>query len=102
LSPELRTEEERIFREQKTLLETEWKKVKEYADLLALKMNGLWQEFYSFNDMTSRDKIQREISGTYLKLLEARQEEAKTKERLDQFISQARKEGVPPGWLREK
>ncbi|MFB0565021.1 MAG: hypothetical protein ACETWK_05015 [Candidatus Aminicenantaceae bacterium] len=102
LSSEFRSEKEKIFRERKASLEAEWSKAKEFADLLALKMNGLWQEFYSFNDMTSRDKIQREISDTYLKLLKARQDEARAQEAVDQFIAQARKEGVPPGWIREK
>lgn len=65
-------------------LEEKWKKVKEYSDLLSLKMNGLWQEFYSLDDMISRDHIQREISETYLKLLKSREDEKKAKEELDQ------------------
>ncbi len=65
-------------------LEEKWKKAKEYSELLSLKMNGLWQEFYSLDDMISRDSIQREISETYLKLLKSREEEKKAKEEFDQ------------------
>lgn len=65
-------------------LEEKWKKAKEYSGLLSLKMNGLWQEFYSLDDMISRDQIQREISETYLKLLQAQEVEKKIKEELDQ------------------
>jgi len=57
--------------------ESRWQKAKEYADLLELKLNALWQEFYSLNDMTPRDKIQQEISDTFEKYTRARQEEAK-------------------------
>jgi hypothetical protein len=57
-------------------LESRWQKAKEYADLLELKMNALWQEFYSMDDMTSRDKIQQEISATFEKYTRARQDEA--------------------------
>ncbi len=65
-------------------LEEKWKKAKEYSGLLSLKMNGLWQEFYSLDDMMSRDRIQSEISDTYLRLLQAKEEEKKAKEELDQ------------------
>jgi len=58
--------------------ESRWQKAKEYADLLELKLNALWQEFYSMDDMTSRDKIQQEISATFEKYTQARQEEART------------------------
>jgi hypothetical protein len=56
--------------------EARWQKAKEYADLLELKLNALWQEFYSMDDMTSRDKIQQEISATFEKYTRAREEEA--------------------------
>ena len=72
-------------------LEQKWKKTKEYADLLALKMNGLWQEFYSLDDMTPRDTIQREISETYLKLQKAKKEEEKAKKELDQIRQKTKK-----------
>jgi len=64
-------------------LENKWKKAEEYAQLLTLKMNALWQEFYSMNDMTSRDEIQRQISNTYQKLQKAQEDEKKLKTELD-------------------
>lgn len=65
-------------------LEEKWKRAKEYSDLLSLKMNALWQEFYSLDDMISRDSIQSEISETYLKLQKANEEEEKARKELDQ------------------
>jgi hypothetical protein len=52
-----------------------------------MKMNGLWQEYYSMDDMAPRDKIQKEISETSIKLEEAREREAKAKEELDRFLA---------------
>ena len=60
-------------------------KAQEYVELLTIKMNGLWQEFYSMDDMTSRDSIQRQIDTTYRQLekaqkdLEALQKQAETR-----------------------
>lgn len=99
-SPKSQAEEEKIFKEQKASLEEKWNKAKELVSLYTTKMNGLWQEFYSLDDMTSRDKIQREISETNLKLQKAREDETKAKEELDKFLAQARKKGIPPGWLK--
>jgi hypothetical protein len=84
----------------KTELESRWAKAKEYADLLETKMAALWQEFYSMDDMTSRDSIQREISETFTKLEKAREEEAKAKDELDQYLASIRKEKAPPIWFR--
>ncbi|MFW6160397.1 MAG: hypothetical protein ACOC57_04565 [Acidobacteriota bacterium] len=66
-------------------LEEEWQKAREMVGLLTLKMNALWQEFYSLDDMTSRDKIQQEISATYLQLQKAQQEEEKLREELERL-----------------
>jgi hypothetical protein len=35
-------------------LEQKWKNAREQVGLLTTKMNGLWQEFYSMDDMSSR------------------------------------------------
>ena len=93
--------DEKAFRQRIASLEEKWKKAQEYSDLLATKMNGLWQEFYNLgNDMTYRGKIQADISETYLKLQRSREEEARAKQDVDAFLEEARRQGVPPGWLR--
>ncbi len=93
--------DEKAFRQRRAALEEEWNKAREYSDLLATKMNGLWQEFYNLgNDMTYRGKIQADISETYLKLQRSREEEAKAKQEMDAFLEEARRQGIPPGWLR--
>ncbi len=76
-----------------TLLEAQqkWQKAKEYVDLLTLKINGLWQKFYSFRDWTLRDSIQREMNDTLLKLQKAKADEAKAKQELDRIRLRKRK-----------
>lgn len=64
-------------------LEEKWKKANEYVSLLNLRMTGLWQQFYSLDEMASRDAVQKEISTTYLALQQAQQEADKLKEELD-------------------
>lgn len=52
-------------------LEQEYEKAKEYVELLTIKMNGLWQKYYSADDATPKERIQSEISQTYLQLQKA-------------------------------
>lgn len=84
----------------KAELEEKWMKAKEYVSLLETKMNALWQEFYSLDDMTSRDSIQQQISETFLKLEKAQEEEAKLKEELDKVMARISREKAPPLWFR--
>lgn len=71
-------------------LEQKWKSAREQVGLLTTKMNGLWQEFYSMDDMSSREKIQREISETSLRLQKAKEEEAKARKEYQQARAGAR------------
>ena len=76
-------------------LEAKWKKAREYVGLLTTKMNGLWQEFYSMDDMTSREKIQREISETSLRLQKAKEDEARARGEYKQARTGARMKIYP-------
>jgi len=80
-----RAETQKQYEARKAELENAWAAAKDKADLLTLKMKTLWQQFYTFNSMTTKDTIQREISDTYQKLQTAQAEEIKAKEELDQF-----------------
>ena len=84
----------------KSELEDAWNKAQELVELLTLKMNGLWQEFYSLDDMQHRERIQQQISETYEKLLRAQDDEIKVRKELDDFIAHAPREGVPKIWIR--
>jgi len=56
-----------------------WKRAKEYVDLLTLRLNALWQEYYSLDEATSQEKVLREIDRVSRKLEKAREEEEKIK-----------------------
>lgn len=85
--------------EQKQLEEAH-QKAQEYVELLTLKLNALWQEFYSLDDMTPRDQIQQAIAETYLKLQKAQEEEEKLRQQLERYLSTIKKENIPSLWIR--
>jgi len=72
-------------------LEQKWKSAREQVGLLTTSMNGLWQEFYSMDDMSSRENIQRNISETSLRLQKAKEEEAAARKEYQQARTGARK-----------
>jgi hypothetical protein len=91
---------EKEFRTQLAELKVKSDQAQEQVDLYTLKMNGLWQEFYSLDDMKSRELIQLQISETYDKLTKAQLDADKAKKELDDFMANARREGVPSIWIR--
>jgi uncharacterized coiled-coil protein SlyX len=72
-------------------LEQKWNSQKEYVSLLSTRINGLWQEYYSMDDMMDRGGIQKEIAETSQKLEKAQQDEAKMKEDLEKLRGQVKK-----------
>jgi len=60
-------------------LEGKWKKSDEMVSLLNLKMNALYQKYYNGDELTPRQKIEKEIAETYQQLLEAQKEADKAK-----------------------
>jgi hypothetical protein len=72
----------------------------EMVDLLTIKMNALYQEFYGLDNLKSREMIQIQISDTYDKLLKAETESAKAKKDLEDFLAQTKKASTPSIWIR--
>lgn len=70
------------------------------VDLLTLKMNALYQEFYSLDNMKSRELVQAQISDTYDKLLKAEMEAKQTAKDLQDHLSQAKKAGGQSIWIK--
>ena len=69
------------------------------VDLLTLKMNALYQEFYSLDNMKSREMIQAQISDTYDKLLKAEVESKQAAKDLQDFLNQSKKAGGSSIWF---
>ncbi len=72
----------------------------EMVDLLTLKMNTLYQEFYGLDSLKSREMIQVQISDTYDKLLKAETESAKADKDLEEFMAQTNKAQAPAIWIK--
>jgi hypothetical protein len=70
------------------------------VDLLTIKMNALYQEFYGLDNLKSREMVQLQISDTYDKLLKAETESSKAKKDLEDFMAQPKKENSPSIWIR--
>ncbi|MDI6845433.1 MAG: hypothetical protein QME28_04775 [Candidatus Saccharicenans sp.] len=83
-----------------TPLEEDWKKAREYVELLTLKLNALWAEFYGMSDMKTKDYIQMQISETYEKLLKAQEEEARLRQQYESQVNRKKSESAPPIWIR--
>ena len=72
----------------------------EMIDLLTLKLNSLYQEFYGLDNMKSREIIQLQISDTYDKLLKAETDAKKANKDLEDFVANTKRESVPDIWIR--
>jgi hypothetical protein len=76
------------------------KQKEEMIDLLKLKLNSLYQEFYGLDNMKSREIIQLQISDTYDKLLKAEADAKKATKDLEDFLANTKRENVPDIWIR--
>ncbi len=70
------------------------------VDLLTLKMNALYQEFYTLDNLKSRELLQAQISDTYDKLLKAQVDAQKAAKDLEDFVAQTKKDSTPSIWIR--
>ncbi|MGQ9800130.1 MAG: hypothetical protein ACUVRL_00460 [Candidatus Saccharicenans sp.] len=81
-------------------LEEAWKKAQEYVELLTLKLNSLWAQFYGLSDMKSKDYIQMQISETYEKLTKAQEEEARLRQQYEKQVNRKKSESASPLWIK--
>ncbi len=91
---------DREYEARKAQLEGALKRADEMVDLLTTKLNGLWQEFYSLNDMTTKDKIQIQISDFYEKLVAAQEEADRARQELESFLTTTKRQGTPQIWIK--
>jgi hypothetical protein len=91
---------EKDFKARLNELATRAQQAQEMIDLLTLKMNSLWQEFYNLGDVKAREFTQFQISETYDKLTKAEVEAVRATKDLDDFLATAKREGVPSIWIK--
>jgi hypothetical protein len=73
------------------VLEAKYYQAREYTQLLNIKLRGLWQEYYSMDDMTDRDSIQKQIAETSLQIEKAQRDEALAKQEMEKGRTRVRK-----------
>jgi hypothetical protein len=76
------------------------KEKQELADLLTLKLNSLYQELYTLDNMKSRELLQAQISDTYDKLLQAQLEAEHAAKALEDCIAESKKSQSPTIWIK--
>ena len=64
-------------------VEADYYKAREYTQLLTIKLRGLWQEYYSMDDMSDRGSIQKQIAETSLQIERAQRDEAIAKKTME-------------------
>jgi hypothetical protein len=71
-----------------------------YLDALQNKVNSLWADFTSRDDPAQRALIEADRKKALAELDRVKQEVQDRKKAIDDLEEEARKAGVPPGWLR--
>lgn len=74
-------------------LEDKWEKAKDNVNTLSRKLNTLWKQFYSMDDLSARENVQSEISKTSNQLQLAKGEETNVREELRKVTALLRKSG---------
>ena len=69
-------------------LKEKLQRTKEYIQLLMLKINDLWQVFFSLDDSIPKVNIQKRIKQTNQRLKTTKEEEKRIKQQLNQLKSQ--------------
>jgi hypothetical protein len=74
-------------------LEDQWETAKENVNILSRKLNTLWKQFYSMDDLSARENVQSEISKTSEQLQLAKGQETSSREELRKVTASLRKIG---------
>jgi hypothetical protein len=80
------------FDEKKAALEARATQAKERAELLDLKLKSLQQQFHTYANMQTKDRVQQQIVETYQVLQAAAAEQVRAKAELDQFLETGAKD----------
>jgi hypothetical protein len=71
-----------------------------YLDALQSKINALWADFTSRDDPAQRAVIESDRKKALAEFDRVKQQVEDQKKAIDDLEEEARKAGVPPGWLR--
>lgn len=71
-----------------------------FADSLQTKINSLRTDFVNRDNRVEREKIQQDLNSSLAELEKLSKEIAEKRKTITAIEEEARKAGVPPGWLR--
>jgi hypothetical protein len=71
-----------------------------YADAMQTRINALTTDFVNRDDPAQRAVIERNRQKSIAELAQLNKSVADTKKAIADFLEEARRAGVPPGWLR--
>ncbi|MCX6554520.1 MAG: hypothetical protein NTZ12_05825 [Candidatus Aminicenantes bacterium] len=88
------------WKRQQVQLETRIAELKESIQSQQLELNKLWSDFYIKNIPADQDAIKVQIAQVTNQLEQKKLFLSQSETQLEEFFENARKAGVPPGWLR--
>ena len=97
---EKRKKDEEMWRQRTADARQALERSQMYLDALQSKINALWADFTARDDPAERGKIQTERQKALAEFDRVKAEIAANKKAIDDLEEEARKAGVPAGWLR--
>jgi hypothetical protein len=98
--PEEGARDEAWWRQRMTELRDQLNRSRLFADALQSRINALWADFTARDDPAQRAVIERDRSEAMAELERVKTEIERHEQAITDLEDEARKAGVPPGWLR--
>jgi len=95
-----RAEDEQAWRKKMADARTALDRSQMYLDALQSKINALWADFTARDDPAQRAQIESERKRALAEFDRVKEEIEAEKKAIADLEEEARKAGVPPGWLR--
>jgi len=93
-------EDEAAWRKRQKTIQESLDRARTFADALQSRINGLTAEFAAKDDPAQRSLVATERQKALTELDRVKKEIQQHTQALDDLREEARKSGVPPGWLR--
>jgi len=97
---EKRQKDEQTWRQRSTDAHQALERSQMYLDALQSKINALWADFTARDDPAQRGKIQTERQKALAEFERMKSEIEANRKAIDDLEEEARRAGVPAGWLR--
>jgi len=97
---EKRQKDEQTWRQRSTDAHQALERSQMYLDALQSKINALWADFTARDDPAQRGKIQTERQKALAEFERVKSEIEANRKAIDDLEEEARRAGVPAGWLR--